>query len=85
MNIGDFARLGGISVRMLRHYDALGLLVPASVDPFTGYRRYDARQLERLNRILALPGVRHVETSIAVKTLKYDIRAARITRDWQAP
>jgi DNA-binding transcriptional MerR regulator len=54
MNIGDFARLGGISVRMLRHYDALGLLVPASVDPYTGYRRYDARQLERLNRILAL-------------------------------
>ena len=31
------------------------------------------------NRILALPGVRHVETSIAVKTLKYDIRAAKIT------
>ncbi|HTT42794.1 MAG TPA: Lrp/AsnC family transcriptional regulator [Steroidobacteraceae bacterium] len=32
------------------------------------------------NRILALPGVRHVETSIAVKTLKYDFRAAKITR-----
>jgi Lrp/AsnC family transcriptional regulator for asnA, asnC and gidA len=31
------------------------------------------------NRILALPGVRHVETSIAVKTVKYDYRAARIT------
>jgi len=31
------------------------------------------------NRILALPGVRHVETSIAVKTLKYDYRAAKIT------
>jgi DNA-binding Lrp family transcriptional regulator len=31
------------------------------------------------NRILELPGVRHVETSIAVKTLKYDYRAAKIT------
>jgi Lrp/AsnC family transcriptional regulator, regulator for asnA, asnC and gidA len=31
------------------------------------------------NRILALPGVRHVETSIAVKTLKYDYRVAKIT------
>jgi DNA-binding Lrp family transcriptional regulator len=31
------------------------------------------------NRILALPGVRHVETSLAVKTLKYDFRAAKIT------
>jgi DNA-binding Lrp family transcriptional regulator len=32
------------------------------------------------NRILALPGVRHVETSIAVKTLKYDYRVAKITQ-----
>ena len=31
------------------------------------------------NRILVLPGVRHVETSIAVKTIKYDYRAAKIT------
>jgi DNA-binding Lrp family transcriptional regulator len=32
------------------------------------------------NRILALPGVRHVETSISVKQLKYDSRLAKITR-----
>lgn len=31
------------------------------------------------NRIVALPGVTHVETSVAVKTLKYDYRAAKIT------
>jgi len=36
------------------------------------------------NRILALPGVRHVETSIAVKTLKYDYRAAKITPERRA-
>ena len=30
------------------------------------------------NRILAMPGVRHVETSIAVSTLKYDFRVAKI-------
>jgi DNA-binding Lrp family transcriptional regulator len=35
------------------------------------------------NRILSLPGVRHVETSIAVKTLKYDHRAAKITASWK--
>lgn len=52
--IGDFARLGRISVRMLRHYDALGLLIPARVEPSTGYRRYEAAQLSRLNRIIAL-------------------------------
>ncbi|WP_062435094.1 MerR family transcriptional regulator [Herbidospora daliensis] len=52
--IGDFARIGRVSVRMLRHYDALGLLTPARVDPLTGYRSYEAAQLSRLNRIVAL-------------------------------
>ncbi|MFD3517685.1 MerR family transcriptional regulator [Streptomyces sp. NPDC058657] len=52
--IGDFARHGRVSVRMLRHYDATGLLHPARVDPFTGYRHYSAAQLARLNRLIAL-------------------------------
>lgn len=52
--IGDFARHGRVSVRMLRHYDAIGLLCPARVDPASGYRFYEAGQLERLNRIIAL-------------------------------
>jgi DNA-binding transcriptional MerR regulator len=52
--IGDFARYGRVSVRMLRHYDAIGLLRPAHVDPATGYRGYEAWQLARLNRIVAL-------------------------------
>jgi DNA-binding transcriptional MerR regulator/effector-binding domain-containing protein len=52
--IGDFARHGRVSIRMLRHYDAIGLLRPARVDPFTGYRGYEAGQLSRLNRIVAL-------------------------------
>ncbi|MGW9380539.1 MerR family transcriptional regulator [Streptomyces albidoflavus] len=52
--IGDFARHGRVSVRMLRHYDATGLLRPAHVDPANGYRHYTASQLSRLNRIIAL-------------------------------
>ncbi|WP_432093938.1 MerR family transcriptional regulator [Streptomyces sp. bgisy100] len=52
--IGDFARHGRVSVRMLRHYDAIGLLAPARVDPATGYRFYTAAQLARLNRIIAV-------------------------------
>lgn len=52
--IGDFARLGRVSVRMLRHYDSIGLLRPASVDVHTGYRFYRAEQLRRLNRVIAL-------------------------------
>jgi DNA-binding transcriptional MerR regulator len=39
---------------MLRHYDAIGLLRPAAVDPATGYRFYRASQLGQLNRILVL-------------------------------
>ena len=53
-SIGAFAQLGGVSVRMLRHYDHIGLLVPADVNPTTGRRLYDADQLSRLNRLVAL-------------------------------
>jgi DNA-binding transcriptional MerR regulator len=52
--IGEFSRLSRVSVRMLRHYDQLGLLTPSQTDRFTGYRYYSADQLPRLNRILAL-------------------------------
>ncbi|MET7339992.1 MerR family transcriptional regulator [Streptomyces sp. NPDC087866] len=52
--IGDFARYGRVSARMLRHYDEIGLLRPDRTDPSTGYRYYGAAQLARLNRIIAL-------------------------------
>lgn len=54
LSIGEFARLTGVSVRMLRHYDHLGLLAPDRVDPYSGYRSYGAAQLERANRLIAL-------------------------------
>ncbi|ALG85451.1 MerR family transcriptional regulator [Gordonia phthalatica] len=53
LGIGDFARLAGVSVRMLRHYDRLGLLTPARVDEWTGYRYYSASQLARANQLVA--------------------------------
>jgi DNA-binding transcriptional MerR regulator len=52
--IGDFSRLTQVTVKALRHYDDLGLLKPAHVDPVTGYRSYAGAQVPRLNRILAL-------------------------------
>jgi DNA-binding transcriptional MerR regulator len=55
--IGEFSRIAGVTIDTLRHYDALGLLKPEKVDPFTGYRSYSARQLQSLNRILALKEV----------------------------
>ena len=38
LKIGDFSKLSRISIRMLRHYDEIGLLVPESIDSATGYR-----------------------------------------------
>jgi DNA-binding transcriptional MerR regulator len=52
--ISDFSRFTRVSVKTLRHYDRLGLLEPAFVDPETGYRHYAARQVRQLQRILAL-------------------------------
>ena len=57
LRIGDLARLGGVSVRMLRHYHELGLLVAAEVDGLTGYRSYDHVQIGRLRRLVALRDV----------------------------
>ena len=54
MKIGDFSQLGQVSVRTLHHYDERGLLKPARIDDWTGYRFYSVEQLSRLNRILAL-------------------------------
>lgn len=55
--IGEFSKLSRISIRMLRHYDEIGLLVPEETDPWTGYRRYAAAQLMTANRITALRGL----------------------------
>jgi len=58
--IGRFAQLSGFTVRALRHYESLGLLVPARVDRETGYRFYVEEQLPdalrvHLLRALELP------------------------------
>ena len=52
--IGEFSRLTQVSIRMLRYYDETGLLHPAQVDPFTGYRSYSVEQMQRLHRIVLL-------------------------------
>ena len=47
LSIGELARRTRVSVRMLRHYDELGLVKPHRVDPATGYRWYSASQVGR--------------------------------------
>ncbi len=45
LKIGEFSKLSRVSVRMLRHYDEIGLLKPAETDRFTDYRYYREDQL----------------------------------------
>ncbi len=54
LRVSEFSRLGRVTVKALHLYDRLGLLEPARVDPWTGYRLYTLDQLPRLNRVLAL-------------------------------
>lgn len=51
IKIGAFAKLSGMTVKTLRHYDELGLLKPAYVEENSGYRYYTADQLLTIRRI----------------------------------
>lgn len=77
-SIGEFARHGRVSVRMLRHYDAIGLLRPARVDPVTGYRLYEASQFAELNRLIALKDLgftlEQVQAVLAEKVTAAELR-----------
>lgn len=54
--IGELAGATGLTVRALRHYDELGLLVP-SERTYAGYRLYSEQDVQRLYRIVALRGL----------------------------
>lgn len=54
LKIGDFSKLSRVSIRMLRHYDEIGLLKPAEIDRFTDYRYYSEAQLPMVCRIKSL-------------------------------
>ncbi|HPJ20884.1 MAG TPA: MerR family transcriptional regulator [Clostridia bacterium] len=52
--IGSFSKINTVTTKTLRLYDEMGLLKPAKIDHFTGYRYYTSDQLPRMHRILAL-------------------------------
>ena len=52
MQINEFAKLTGVSVRTLHYYDEIGLLKPAFVDAQNDYRFYDENSLLRMQEIL---------------------------------
>ena len=76
LKIGDFSKLSRVSIRMLRHYDEIGLLKPAEIDRFTDYRYYREDQLPTMCRITALKDMGFSLADI-VKILEiYDDREA---------
>jgi DNA-binding transcriptional MerR regulator len=77
LSIGRFARLTGVSIGALRHYDEIDLLRPAHVDADTGYRSYSssqlpqARAIQRLRALdLSLEDIRDVLNDDGVETLE---------------
>ncbi len=53
LKIGDFSKICQTSIKALRHWDAIGLLKPALIDPETNYRYYSIEQIDVVNRIMA--------------------------------
>jgi DNA-binding transcriptional MerR regulator len=96
LSIGRFARLAGLSVGALRHYDELDVLRPADTDRFTAYRRYRRAQLETARTIarlrdleLPLDDIREVlamddpaaqRRVIAAHRARIEARSNRLTR-----
>ena len=72
LKIGDFSKLARVSIRMLRHYDEIGLLVPKSTDGFTGYRYYAESQLPAAGRIAALRDMGFGLAAIGEIVKRYD-------------
>ncbi|MDN5854122.1 MAG: MerR family transcriptional regulator, partial [Actinomycetia bacterium] len=62
MSIGEFARASGLTPKALRIYDDMGLLQPAVVDEFNGYRYYDLAQLDTA---LLVARLRLIDMSLA--------------------
>ncbi|HEX5018471.1 MAG TPA: MerR family transcriptional regulator [Actinomycetes bacterium] len=54
LSIGQFARLSGLSIGALRHYDELGIITPSRVDRDTSYRQYRHEQLDDARLVATL-------------------------------
>ena len=52
--IGEFSKLSMLTIKALRFYEKEGLLLPAYVDEWSGYRFYEANQLETAATIKVL-------------------------------
>lgn len=82
MTIGEFASRARLSPKALRIYADLGLVVPAEVDPASGYRRYDESQLERARLVALLRGLDMPLADIAGVIDRDPTEAASLLARW---
>lgn len=54
LSIGEFSKLCCVTVKTLRHYEKIGLLLPSEVDAWTGYRYYTLDQMQKMLKIMTL-------------------------------
>jgi DNA-binding transcriptional MerR regulator len=83
MSIGEFARLARLSAKALRLYDELGLLLPAKVDPDSGYRWYGAGQLDNARLVASLRQIGMPLAQIQlILSLEPEAAAAQVGAYW---
>lgn len=91
--IGEFSKVSNITVRTLRHYEKIGLLLPNKIDQQTGYRYYRADQLAKMNQIrllqqvgLSLESIKEILQNQDLATLNhyYELREQEIQQELKA-
>ncbi len=73
LKIGDFSKLSHLTVKALRYYEKEGLLKPASVDEWNGYRFYDTSQLEIAAKIKS-----YRQLGLSIEEIKAAFRGADV-------
>lgn len=78
LKIGEFSKLSHLTIKALRFYEKEGLLIPATIDKWTGYRLYETYQLEDAAKIKSY---RQLDLSIdEIKTILAEKDAKEVFR-----
>ena len=78
LRIGDFSNIVGVSVKTIRFYEEKGLIKPAYIDKYTGYRYYDEKNIEQILMILqyknmgfTLEEIKNINPNLLVSKVEY--------------
>ena len=84
LSISDFSEMCYLSPQTLRYYHSEGLLVPADVDPQTGYRSYTFEQVEQVEQAMLITSLRGTGMSIKLVRRALDEPTGLDPYDWTA-